>query len=174
MPPNSREQIFSSLRANIPPERVEHPQIPAFRRAATNLKSTFEKHLQDAGGAAHDIENPAAAQAKVASLHPTAQGDLLRGSRDSWDAARRFDSRSTRTRGCRCGRCSRPIRRCRKWGRLAYARRPDREQSGIPVPTSRRFARSRTNRRGYARRLCARSSGSNSIRLLHDGVFGDR
>jgi L-lactate dehydrogenase complex protein LldG len=73
MPPNSREQIFSSIRANIPPERVEHPQIPAFRRAATNLKSTFEKHLQDAGGAAHDIENPAAAQAKVASLHPTAQ-----------------------------------------------------------------------------------------------------
>ena len=70
---NSREQILSAIRANTPREPVEHPQIPAFKRADTNLKSTFEKHLQDAGGAAHDIQNPTEAQAKLASLHPTAQ-----------------------------------------------------------------------------------------------------
>jgi len=52
---------------------VEHPQIPLFRRAETDLKATFEEHLQRAGGAAHDIRNPAEAQAKVTSLHPTAQ-----------------------------------------------------------------------------------------------------
>jgi len=73
MPTNSREQILSAIRANIPPERVEHPQIPVFRKADTHLKSTFEKHLQEAGGAAHDIGNPTEAQAKLASLHPTAQ-----------------------------------------------------------------------------------------------------
>jgi L-lactate dehydrogenase complex protein LldG len=73
MPNDSREQILAAIRANIPREPVEHPQIPLFRRAETHLKSTFEKHLQEAGGAAHDIENRAEAQAKLASLHPTAQ-----------------------------------------------------------------------------------------------------
>jgi L-lactate dehydrogenase complex protein LldG len=70
---NSREQILSGIRANIPPGRVEHPQIPVFRKADANLKSVFEKHLQQAGGAAYDIANRTEAQAKVASLHPTAR-----------------------------------------------------------------------------------------------------
>jgi L-lactate dehydrogenase complex protein LldG len=73
MPSNSREQILSGVRANIPRDRVEHPRIPVFGKAELDLKSTFEKHLQAAGGAAYDIENRAEAQAKVASLHPTAQ-----------------------------------------------------------------------------------------------------
>ena len=73
MPNNSREQILSGVRANIPREPVERPQIPVFRRADAHLKSTFEKHLQEAGGAAHDVENRTEAQAKLASLHPTAQ-----------------------------------------------------------------------------------------------------
>jgi L-lactate dehydrogenase complex protein LldG len=73
MPSNSREQILSTIRANIPRERVEYPQIPAFRRADGQLKSVFEKHLQGAGGAAHDVQNRTEAQAKLASLHPTAQ-----------------------------------------------------------------------------------------------------
>jgi L-lactate dehydrogenase complex protein LldG len=70
---NSREQILSAIRANIPPGPIEHPGIPLFRREDTNLKATFEKHLEKAGGAAHDIGNPAEAQAKLASLHPTAK-----------------------------------------------------------------------------------------------------
>jgi L-lactate dehydrogenase complex protein LldG len=73
MPANSREQILSDIRANIPRDPVEHPQIPVFRKADAHLKSTFEKHLQEAGGAAHDLGNPTEAQAKLASLHPTAQ-----------------------------------------------------------------------------------------------------
>jgi L-lactate dehydrogenase complex protein LldG len=73
MPTNSREQILSAIRANIPQDPVEHPRIPFFKRADAHLKSTFEKHLQDAGGVVHDIENPAQAQAQLASLHPTAQ-----------------------------------------------------------------------------------------------------
>jgi L-lactate dehydrogenase complex protein LldG len=73
MPNNSREQILSGVRANIPRDRVEHPRIPVFGKAELDLKSTFEKHLQAAGGAAYDIENRAEAQAKVASIHPTAQ-----------------------------------------------------------------------------------------------------
>jgi L-lactate dehydrogenase complex protein LldG len=72
MPTNSREQILSAVRASIPRDPVEHPQIPVFRRADTNLKATFEKHLQEAGGVAHDIANPTEAQARLASLHPTA------------------------------------------------------------------------------------------------------
>jgi L-lactate dehydrogenase complex protein LldG len=73
MPNNSREQILSAIRANIPREPVEHPTIPAFTRTNTNLESTFEKHLEGAGGAAHDIGDRAEAQAKLASLHPTAR-----------------------------------------------------------------------------------------------------
>jgi L-lactate dehydrogenase complex protein LldG len=70
---NSREQILSGIRANIPRAPVDHPQIPVFRTADPRLKATFEKHLQAAGGAAHDIANRAEAQTKVASLHPAAQ-----------------------------------------------------------------------------------------------------
>jgi L-lactate dehydrogenase complex protein LldG len=70
---NSREQILSAIRANIPPERVEHPQIPVFRRADADLKSNFERHLEKAGGAVHNIGNRTEAQAKVASLHPQAK-----------------------------------------------------------------------------------------------------
>jgi L-lactate dehydrogenase complex protein LldG len=70
---NNREQILSAIRGNIPPERVEHPQIPVFTKPDANLKSVFEKHLQGAGGVAHDIGNQTEAQAKLASLHPTAQ-----------------------------------------------------------------------------------------------------
>ena len=69
---NSREQILSAIRANIP-EAIEHPQIPVFRRTDTNLKATFERHLEEAAGAAHDIGSGAEAQAKLASLHPTAK-----------------------------------------------------------------------------------------------------
>jgi L-lactate dehydrogenase complex protein LldG len=69
---NSRKQILSDSRANIPPGPVEHPQIPVFTGAATNLKATFERHLEEAGGAAHNIGNGNAAQEKVASLHPAA------------------------------------------------------------------------------------------------------
>ena len=47
MSPNSREQIFSSIRANIPTERVEHPQIPAFNRPDVDLKVSFERHLEE-------------------------------------------------------------------------------------------------------------------------------
>jgi L-lactate dehydrogenase complex protein LldG len=70
---NSREQILSGVRANIPRDPVEHPEIPVFAKADAHLKSVFEKHLQEAGGAAHDIQNPTEAQARLASLHPTAQ-----------------------------------------------------------------------------------------------------
>jgi L-lactate dehydrogenase complex protein LldG len=73
MPTNSREQILSAIRANIPREPVEHPKIPVFTKPGASLKSVFEKHLQAAGGAAHDVQNGAEAQAKLASLHPTAQ-----------------------------------------------------------------------------------------------------
>jgi L-lactate dehydrogenase complex protein LldG len=70
---NSREQILSAIRANIPPRPIEHPQVPVFRRANEHLKLVFEKHLEKAGGAAHDIGNQVEAQAKLASLHPTAR-----------------------------------------------------------------------------------------------------
>jgi len=70
---SSRDQILSVIRANIPQGRVEHPQIPTFRRTDTNLKATFERHLEKAGAAAHDIGTRAEAQAKLTSLHPAAQ-----------------------------------------------------------------------------------------------------
>jgi L-lactate dehydrogenase complex protein LldG len=70
---SSREQILSAIRANIPPEPVEHPRIPVFTRVDDRLKGAFERHLEDAGGATHNIGNRAEAQAKLAALHPTAK-----------------------------------------------------------------------------------------------------
>jgi L-lactate dehydrogenase complex protein LldG len=70
---NSREQILSNIRANIPPQPVERPQIPVFTKADADLRLVFERHLEEAGGAAHDIEDRAETQAKIASLHPTAR-----------------------------------------------------------------------------------------------------
>jgi L-lactate dehydrogenase complex protein LldG len=55
MPNNSREQILSGVRANIPRDRVEHPRIPVFGKAELDLKSTFEKRLQAAGSAVPEI-----------------------------------------------------------------------------------------------------------------------
>src|SRR5580658_5539761 len=69
----SREQIFSNIRANIPPKRVEHPQIPVFKRSEVDLKSSFERRLEEAGGAAHEIGSRLEAETKLASLHPKAQ-----------------------------------------------------------------------------------------------------
>ena len=70
---SSREQVLSGIRAHLPAERLEHPGIPTFRTAGANLKVTFERHLEEAGGAAHDLENRAEVQAKLMSLHPGAQ-----------------------------------------------------------------------------------------------------
>jgi L-lactate dehydrogenase complex protein LldG len=70
---SSREQILSSIRANIPPKRVEHPPIPVFKRSDVDLKSSFERRLEEAGGAAHEIGSRLEAEAKLASLHSTVQ-----------------------------------------------------------------------------------------------------
>ena len=67
---DSRERILSNIRANIPPTPVAHPTIPIFHRAETALKSTFERHLADAGGAAHEIGSRQEVAQKLASLHP--------------------------------------------------------------------------------------------------------
>jgi L-lactate dehydrogenase complex protein LldG len=73
MAQNSRERILSAIRANIPPAPIEHPQIPVFTKVNDQLKPTFERHLEEAGGAAHNVANRTEAQSKVASLHPTAK-----------------------------------------------------------------------------------------------------
>jgi len=69
----SREQILSSIRANIPPKRVKHPPIPVFNKLEVDLKSSFQRHLEEAGGAAHEIGSRPEAEAKLASLHSQAQ-----------------------------------------------------------------------------------------------------
>jgi L-lactate dehydrogenase complex protein LldG len=67
---NSREDILSAIRYNLPRQKVEHPQIPAFQRPAKPLKAAFEEHLKEAGGTAHDIGSAAEAEAKLMALHP--------------------------------------------------------------------------------------------------------
>ena len=68
---NSREDILTAIRHNVP-EAVEHPVIPVYRRTGA-LKALFQEHLQKAGGAAHDVENAATAEAMLAQLHPMAK-----------------------------------------------------------------------------------------------------
>src|SRR6267154_2738081 len=55
---NSREDILSAIRNNLPKQKVEHPRIPAFQRSAGPLKAAFEEHLKKAGGAAHNLGSP--------------------------------------------------------------------------------------------------------------------
>jgi L-lactate dehydrogenase complex protein LldG len=69
---NSREAILNAIRLNLPKATVEHPEIPAFQRSAQDSKSLFEKRLQEAGGATHDVATRAAAEARLRSLHPKA------------------------------------------------------------------------------------------------------
>ena len=68
----NRERILSNIRANTPSKWVEHPPLPVFHRPEGKLKSSFERHLADAGGAAHEIGSLSEAEAKLASLHPKA------------------------------------------------------------------------------------------------------
>jgi L-lactate dehydrogenase complex protein LldG len=70
---SSRENILSAIRYNLPKQKVEHPQIPAFQRPAGPLKAAFEEHLKKAGGAAHDVGSVVEAEAKVMVLHPGAK-----------------------------------------------------------------------------------------------------
>jgi L-lactate dehydrogenase complex protein LldG len=68
----NRERILANIRANTPSKRVEHPPVPVFHRPELDLRSSFERHLADAGGAAHEIGSRSEAEAKLASLHPKA------------------------------------------------------------------------------------------------------
>ena len=72
-PNSSRDAILNAIRYNLPKQQVEHPLIPAFRRPDRPLKPEFERYLQEAGGAAHNVGSPAEAQAKLVALHPGAK-----------------------------------------------------------------------------------------------------
>jgi len=73
MSSSSRDAILNAIRQNLPKQPVEHPQIPAFQQPAGPLRPAFERRLQEAGGAAHDVASPAEAEAKLAALHPEAK-----------------------------------------------------------------------------------------------------
>lgn len=70
---SSREQILSSIRVNTPPKPVPRPPMPVFNRSVVDLKSSFERRLEEAGGAAHEIGCRQESEAKLASLHPNAR-----------------------------------------------------------------------------------------------------
>jgi L-lactate dehydrogenase complex protein LldG len=69
----SREAILGAIRSNIQAAKVEHPGIPVFQRLSANLKLTFEHRLQEAGGASHDVQNAAEADARLLAIHPDAK-----------------------------------------------------------------------------------------------------
>jgi L-lactate dehydrogenase complex protein LldG len=73
MSTTSRETIFTAIRASLPDVKVEHPGIPAFQRPAAHLQQLFEQHLNEAGGAAHDVANAAGVEKLLKALHPTAK-----------------------------------------------------------------------------------------------------
>jgi L-lactate dehydrogenase complex protein LldG len=70
---NSRDAILEGIRSSLPQNKVEHPQIPVFQRTDRPLQSEFEQHLQQAGGAAHQVSSVAEAEAKLMALHPGAK-----------------------------------------------------------------------------------------------------
>ena len=69
----SRQNILNAIRANLPPQKIQHPEIPAFRWIGGPVKAAFVQRLEEAGGAAHDIATPAEAEAKLKVLHPDAK-----------------------------------------------------------------------------------------------------
>jgi len=69
----NRETIFNAIRASLPDMKVEHPGIPVFQRPAAHLQELFEQHLNEAGGAAHDVASAAGVGTLVKALHPTAK-----------------------------------------------------------------------------------------------------
>jgi L-lactate dehydrogenase complex protein LldG len=69
----NREVILGAIRSNLPKQQVEHPRIPVFQHPDRPLKSEFERRLQQAGGAAHDVGTMAEADAKLMTLHPGAK-----------------------------------------------------------------------------------------------------
>jgi L-lactate dehydrogenase complex protein LldG len=70
---NSREAILNAIRDNLPQRRVEHPGIPSFQRPGGSLKLAFEQHLEQAGGAAHDLRSATEVETKLMALHPGAK-----------------------------------------------------------------------------------------------------
>jgi hypothetical protein len=58
---SSRETILNAIRNNLPKQRVERPAIPGFAWRGGPRKAAFERHLQEAGGAAHEVASAAEA-----------------------------------------------------------------------------------------------------------------
>jgi hypothetical protein len=73
---SSREAILRNVLLFLPDAKVEHPRIPSFARKSHSFKADFELHLQEAGGAAHDVPSAALAQAKLTELHPGAKSSV--------------------------------------------------------------------------------------------------
>ena len=69
----NREVILGAIRSNLPKQQVEHPRIPVFQHPDRPLKSEFERRLQQAGGASHDVGTMAGAESKLMTLHPGAK-----------------------------------------------------------------------------------------------------
>jgi L-lactate dehydrogenase complex protein LldG len=69
----SREVVLGAIRSNLPKQQVDHPRIPLFQRPAGLLKPEFERHLQQAGGAAYNVGSVSEAEAKLMALHPGAK-----------------------------------------------------------------------------------------------------
>jgi L-lactate dehydrogenase complex protein LldG len=71
---NSREEILSAVRRNLPLyPKVQHPAIPFFKHPPLSLRSAFVDHLLKAGGAAHDTRNSDEAASLITALHPGAK-----------------------------------------------------------------------------------------------------
>jgi L-lactate dehydrogenase complex protein LldG len=72
-PMTSRETILNAIRNNLPQQRVEPPAIPDFAWTGGALKAAFVRRLEEAGGAAYEVANPAEAEAQLQALHPDAK-----------------------------------------------------------------------------------------------------
>ena len=73
---SSRQAILNAIRYSnflLPKQEAELPQIPVFQRPDMPLKPEFEVHLQKAGGAVHDVDSAADAEAILKTLHPDAK-----------------------------------------------------------------------------------------------------
>jgi L-lactate dehydrogenase complex protein LldG len=69
----SRESILFHIRLYLQEQKIEHPQIPLFRRADSSLASDFQQRLQEAGGASCFVSSVEEAVVKLHALHPDAR-----------------------------------------------------------------------------------------------------
>lgn len=69
---NAHNQVLAAVERQMPANKIAYPEMPDFPRLKTDLLTTFENRVRDAGGEVYLPADAAAAQALLASQYAQA------------------------------------------------------------------------------------------------------